>query len=282
MLYLVGTPIGNLGDISSRAIEVLESCDLIACEDTRRTGLLLQSLGIKNNLFSYHEHNKAAKGPVLISKMKEGLNICLVSDAGMPSISDPGEDLVKLCIEEGVDVSVVPGPVAAISALVLSGLDTRYYHFEGFLPSENKPRKERLSKLKNYNETIILYEAPHRLMKLIDELQDAGFGSNKAAFCRELTKKYEQVIRLTIDEAKACFEETPTKGEFVVCLEPLPETAETGAVNDVGLDELIARFEDEGLSTKEMASRIAELTGGNKKEIYNRIVKCRRDVTETT
>lgn len=271
-----------MGDISSRAVEVLENCDLIACEDTRRTGLLLKSLGIKNNLFSYHEHNKAAKGPVLISKMKDGLNICLVSDAGMPSISDPGEDLVKLCIEEGVDVSVVPGPVAAISALVLSGLDTRYYHFEGFLPSENKPRKLRIEELKKYNETIILYEAPHRLMKLIDELQDAGFGSCRAAFCRELTKKYEQVLRLTVDEAKEHFEETPPKGEFVVCLEPLPDTPAISNKNEVDLEDLIRRFEDEGLSTKEMASRIAEITGGNKKDAYNQIVKCRRDVTETT
>ena len=257
-----------MGDISPRAVEVLSSADLIACEDTRRTGLLLQAIGVENKLFSYHEHNKAAKGPILVERMKNGENICLVSDAGMPSISDPGEDLVKLCIAEGVDVSVVPGPVAAISALVLSGLDTRRYHYEGFLPSESKPRKERLAELAKIRETIIIYEAPHRLTKLISELQGAGFGSSKAAFCRELTKKYEQVIRLTIDEAAAYFEETPPKGEFVICLEPQPEQAPA----EVDVDELISRFEAEGLPTKEIAARVAELTGRSKKEIYNYII----------
>ena len=141
MLYLVGTQIGNMGDVSDRAREVFGFADLVACEDTRRTGLLLSNLGIKANLFSYHEHNKAAKGPVLISKLKEGQNIVLVSDAGMPCISDPGSDLVKLCIDEDIPVTTVPGPVAAITALVLSGLDTRYYHFEGFIPV---PAKELL------------------------------------------------------------------------------------------------------------------------------------------
>ncbi len=268
MLYLVGTPIGNLGDMSPRAVEVLSDADLIACEDTRRTGLLLQSLGVENKLFSYHEHNKAAKGPVLVSRMKNGENICLVSDAGMPSISDPGEDLVKLCIEEGVEVSVVPGPVAAISALVLSGLDTRRYHFEGFLPSENKPRRERLEELAKIRETMIIYEAPHRLNKLISELIEYGFGDSNAAFCRELTKKYEQVIRLTVSEAQDYFETTPPKGEFVICLSPAPENPE----EDVDVDALIDKLLDEGLSTKEIAARIAELTGRSKKELYNYII----------
>ena len=273
MLYLVGTPIGNLGDISSRAIEVLGSADLIACEDTRRTGLLLQSLGITGKLFSYHEHNKAAKGPVLINMMKEGAAVCLVSDAGMPSISDPGEDLVKLCIEEGVEVSVVPGPAACITALVLSGLDTRHYHFEGFLPSEKGPRRKRLEAISHIDETIILYEAPHRLMKLIDELIETGFGKSRAAFCRELTKKYEEVLRLTVEEGKKHFEEIPPKGEFVVCLEPLGVTCETVSYTDEDIDRMARELAGTGLSTKQIAAEIADRTGRNKKELYDRIVK---------
>ncbi|MBR2523397.1 MAG: 16S rRNA (cytidine(1402)-2'-O)-methyltransferase [Clostridiales bacterium] len=275
MLYLVGTPIGNLGDMSPRAKEVLSASDVIACEDTRRTGLLLSQMGISGKLFSYHEHNKAAKGPVLVRMMKEGLTVSLVSDAGMPSISDPGQDLVRLCIDEGVDVSVVPGPVAAISALVLSGLDTRYYHFEGFLPSESKPRRQRLERLREYRETMVIYEAPHRLNKLIDELIGAGFGDNMCAFCRELTKKYEQVIRMNVNEAKAYFENTPPKGEFVLCLEPLSETREE---EECDIDSLIAQLEGTGMSTKEIAAEVASRTGANKKDIYDIIVKRRKDV----
>ena len=273
MLYLVGTPIGNLGDISQRAVEVLGSADIIACEDTRRTGLLLQSLGITGRLFSYHEHNKAAKGPVLIGKMKEGQTVCLVSDAGMPSISDPGEDLVKLCIEEGIDVSAVPGPVACITALVLSGLDTRHYHFEGFLPSENGPRKKRLEALRQVRETIIIYEAPHRLNKLIEELIRTGFGGSRAAFCRELTKKYEQVLRFTVEEAAEYFGNTPPKGEFVICLEPVTEGEGAAELSGEDIDKMARDLIDSGLSTKEASSRIAELTGLNRKDLYNRIAK---------
>ncbi|MBP5262264.1 MAG: 16S rRNA (cytidine(1402)-2'-O)-methyltransferase [Clostridiales bacterium] len=271
MLYLVGTPIGNMGDISPRAVELLASCDLIACEDTRRTGLLLKSIGVENKLFSYHEHNKAAIGSVIIDRLKNGDDICLVSDAGMPSISDPGEDLVKLCVEEEIEVSVVPGPVAAISALVLSGLDTRRYHFEGFLPSENKPRKERLAALKTISETMIIYEAPHRLTKLIDELIANGFGDSNAAFCRELTKKYEQVLRFTVNAAKDYFASVPPKGEFVVCLSPLPVREDDKA--DIDIDEMISELEAEGLSTKEIAACVSKATGLNKKDIYNHIIE---------
>lgn len=266
MLYLIGTPIGNTGDISPRACELLASVDLVACEDTRVTGLLLSSLGIRNNLFPYHEHNKAAAGDQLISRLKRGEEIALVSDAGMPSISDPGEDLVRRCIEENIEFTTVPGPVAAITALVMSGLSTRRYHYEGFLPSENAPRKERLNNLKNIRETIIIYEAPHRLMKLIGELSSLGFGGNRAAFCRELTKKYEQVIRLTVDEAKEYFEKTPPKGEFVVCLEPMGETFEEVS------DEYILELIKNGKSTKEAAAITSELTGKSKKEMYSYIL----------
>ncbi|MCQ2482717.1 MAG: 16S rRNA (cytidine(1402)-2'-O)-methyltransferase [Clostridia bacterium] len=270
MLYLVGTPIGNLGDMSPRAKEILESADIIACEDTRRTGLLLSEFGISGQLVSYHEHNKASKGNILLEELKSGKIIAQVSDAGMPSVSDPGEDLVKLCIENNIPVSVIPGPVAGITALVMSGLDTRRYHFEGFLPSETKPRKERLSALQNYEETIIIYEAPHRLMKLIAELNEYGFGDSRAAFCREMTKKYEEVIRLTVSEALAYFEENPPKGEFVVCV--APRIVEKKEYSQSETDELIYKFNKEGLSKKDISKKVSAITGKNKKEIYDYIV----------
>lgn len=272
MLYLVGTPIGNMGDFSSRAQEVLASVDVVACEDTRRTGLLLQAFDIKNKLFAYHEHNKAAKGPVLINMMKDGLDVALVSDAGMPSINDPGEDLVKLAIEAGLDVTAIPGPVAAIDALVLSGLDTTKFHYEGFLPAQGGPRKKRLEKLRSYDETIIIYEAPHRLQKLIDGLIEVGFGDCRAAFCRELTKKYEQVLRMTVNEAKEYYEQTPPKGEFVICLECLGEEECNSTKEDVDIDSLIRQMAEEGKSTKDIAKELSLTTGRNKKEMYDYVL----------
>lgn len=269
MLYLVGTPIGNMGDFSSRAQEILSEADVIACEDTRRTGLLLQNFGIEGKLFSYHEHNKAAKGPVLISMMKEGMTVALVSDAGMPSINDPGEDLVKLAIAEDIEISVIPGPVAAITALVMSGLSTKTFHYEGFLPSESSPRKARLKEIADIDETLILYEAPHRLKKLVSELKSAGFGSSKAAFCRELTKKYEEVLRMTIDEACDYYSENEPRGEYVICLEPQKSDDSDLITSEEDIDKLIRKLADDGLSTKEIAKTVSELTGRNKKEIYN-------------
>lgn len=268
MLYLIGTPIGNMGDISPRATEMLAAADIIACEDTRRTGLLLQQLGIEGKLFSYHEHNKAAKGRVLIEKMKEGATVALVSDAGMPSINDPGEDLVKLCIENNIDISVVPGPVAAITALVMSGLDTTRFHYEGFLPSEQSERRKRLEELKRIPETIIIYEAPHRLNKLLAELAENGFADSRAAFCRELTKKYEQVVRMTVGEAVGYYKENPPKGEFVICLEALPSVSDVQEYSDSDVDALILKLSADGKTTKEIASELASVTGRRKKEIY--------------
>lgn len=272
MLYLVGTPIGNMGDFSQRAQEVLSEADVIACEDTRRTGLLLQNFDIKGKLFSYHEHNKAAKGPVLISMMKEGLTVALVSDAGMPSINDPGEDLVKLAIESDIEISVVPGPVAAITALVMSGLSTDTFHYEGFLPSESSSRKARLDKLTKIDETIILYEAPHRLKKLIGELSKVGFGSARAAFCRELTKKYEEVLRMTIDESIVYYENNDPRGEYVICLEPIYSEDSELLNDEEEIDSLIQKLALEGKSTKDISKEVAKLTGRNKKEIYDYVL----------
>ena len=276
MLYLVGTPIGNLSDMSPRAEEVLTQADVIACEDTRVTGILLKEKGIEaKKLFCYQEHNKAAKGPVLIDMMKQGLTVAQVSDAGMPAISDPGEDLVRLAVEAGIEVSVIPGPVAAVSALAISGLSTRYYHFEGFLPQESKKRRDRLEALKAYGETIVLYEAPHRIQKLIEELEDAGFGDKKASFCRELTKKYEEVIRLTVSEAKAYFEQNAPRGEFVVCLEPLASSSgpKGEASGTCDADTLIKLLLDKGMPTKDIAQVVSRATGLGKKEMYARTLE---------
>ena len=271
MLYLVGTPIGNMGDISSRAVEILSSVDYIACEDTRVTGILLKNLGIEEHkLISYHEHNKASKGQELIDLLKQGFNVAQVSDAGMPAISDPGEDLVKLCIEQGVEFTVVPGPVAAITALVLSGISTRRYHYEGFLPNSGSERRKRLKELPKYDETIVLYEAPHRLRKLVSELKEEGFGPSRAAFCRELTKKYEEVLRMTIDEADAYYEQTEPRGEYVVCLEPAVKAAPV--FDDEYIDSEIRRLREEGMSVKEIAKVLSDATGFNKKEMYSRAV----------
>ena len=276
MLYLVGTPIGNLSDMSPRAEEVLTQADVIACEDTRVTGILLKEKGIEaKKLFCYQEHNKAAKGPVLIDMMKQGLTVAQVSDAGMPAISDPGEDLVRLAVEAGIEVSVIPGPVAAVSALAISGLSTRYYHFEGFLPQESKKRRDRLEALKAYGETIVLYEAPHRIQKLIEELEGTGFGDKKASFCRELTKKYEEVIRLTVSEAKAYFEQNAPRGEFVVCLEPLASSSgpKGEASGTCDADTLIKLLLDKGMPTKDIAQVVSRATGLGKKEMYARTLE---------
>ena len=273
MLYLVGTPIGNMQDLSSRAIEILSHVELVACEDTRRTGLLLSHFGISAKLMSYHEHNKAAAGSKLIARLKEGAEIALVSDAGMPSISDPGEDLVKACIEEGIDVTTVPGPVAGISALVLSGMDTRHYYFEGFLPVESKERKKRIEVVSNMPSTTILYEAPHRLLRTLSDLSEAGNGNRKASAARELTKKFEQVVRGTIDELITHFQEVPPKGEFVLVLEGAVEKEEKKVLTPEERQNRIIYLENSGMSTKEIAKTLALEWGESKKALYDEVLK---------
>jgi len=273
MLYLVGTPIGNMQDLSPRAIEVLSHVDLVACEDTRRTGLLLAHFGISAKLVSYHEHNKASSGSKLIARLKERAQIALVSDAGMPSISDPGEDLVKLCIEEGIEVTAVPGPVAGITALVLSGMDTRHYYFEGFLPVETKERKERLSVVAETSVTTILYEAPHRLLKTLSDLSAAGMGERRISACRELTKKYEEVIRGTVEEVTAHFEEVPPKGEFVLVLEGAPKNDAKRKLSPEERRNVILDLESKGLSTKDIAKTLALEWGESKKALYDEVLE---------
>lgn len=273
MLYLVGTPIGNMQDLSPRAVEVLSSVDLVACEDTRRTGLLLSHFGISAKLLSYHEHNKASAGSKIISRLKEGQNVALVSDAGMPSISDPGEDLVKLCIEEGIDITTVPGPVAGISALVLSGMDTRHYYFEGFLPVETKERKERLSVVSESAVTTILYEAPHRLLKTLNDLSGAGLPERRISACRELTKKYEEVVRGTVSEVISHFTEVPPKGEFVLVLEGRPENETKTVLSPEERKNRILNLESQGMSTKEIAKTLSLEWGESKKALYAEVLE---------
>ena len=266
MLYLVGTPIGNLEDMSPRACEVLENVDVIACEDTRVTGILLSGLGITGKrLIAYHEHNKAASGNGIIDLLKQGLNVAQVSDAGMPAISDPGADLALLAAENGIEISVIPGPTAVTAALSISGLDTRYFHFEGFLPSEGSKRRERLKALTLIGETIVLYEAPHRLRKLLDELVETGFGDKKLAICRELTKKYEEVLRMTVNESVEYYKTTEPRGEFCLCLEPLEQKASAASGDP---EKLIALLKDKGMSSKDISNVVSEFTGMNKKEAY--------------
>lgn len=275
MLYIVGTPIGNLSDISLRAKEVLQAVDVVACEDTRRTGLLLAALDIHKRLISYHEHNRSSKGNLLLSLLTDGQSIALVSDAGMPCISDPGEDLVKLCIDNEIPVSVIPGPVAAISALVLSGLDTHHFIFEGFLPSEGKERRTRIASLKSHYYTFILYEAPHRLLRTLKDLADAGFSERRAAFCRELTKKFEEVIRLPISEAIEFFEEKPPRGEFVVVVEGKPEQNEPliHELSEEVCTKTIQTMLANGVSTKEISNILAKEWGISKKSVYAMVIK---------
>ena len=273
MLYLVGTPIGNMQDLSPRAIEVLKSADIVACEDTRRTGLLLSHFDISAKLVSYHEHNKASSGSKLISRMKEGLSVALVSDAGMPSISDPGEDLVRLCIEEGIDVTAVPGPVAGITALVLSGMDTHHYFFEGFLPVETKERKERLQVVSMMPSTTILYEAPHRLLRTLSDLSEAGLSERRISACRELTKRYEEVVRGTLSEVIDHFTKVPPKGEFVLVLEGAPAEKEKPVLTKEERKNRIINLENEGLSTKEIAKTLALEWGESKKALYAEVLE---------
>ena len=222
MLYLVPTPIGNLGDISTRCRETLEAADFIAAEDTRVSLKLLNHLGIKKSLVSYYEHNKAFKGDKIVERILAGETCALVSDAGSPAISDPGEDLVKQCAAAGITVCAIPGPCAAITALSISGQATGRFCFEGFLSTAKKSRKEHLESLKTEQRTMIFYEAPHKLVSTLEDLSEA-FGSDRPiSLCRELTKLHEEVVRTTLGEAVAKYTQTPPKGEFVLIVAGAP------------------------------------------------------------
>ncbi len=269
ILTLVGTPIGNLSDFSPRAVEALETCDFIAAEDTRVTMKLLTHFGIKKPLFSYHEHNKRASGEALCDRLEAGENGVLVSDAGMPAISDPGEDLVALCYERGITVTAVPGPTAVATALALSGLPVGRFTFEGFLSTANRSRREHLESIKTERRTMVFYEAPHKLIYTLEDLLDA-LGDRRLTLARELTKLHEEVRRTTLSEAVAWYRETPPRGEFVLVVEGAPAVSD----EEVSAEEAVAlarRYVAEGLSASEAAKRAAAESGRRKGEIYKRL-----------
>lgn len=271
-LYLCATPIGNMEDITLRTLKLLESADVIAAEDTRNTLKLLNRFEIKTPMTSYHEHNKVGKGPFLIERLLAGENIALVTDAGMPGISDPGADLVKLCYEAGVPVTVAPGASAAVVALVLSGLDTRRFVFEGFLPSDKKEKRAIMQTLEKEHRTMIFYEAPHRLLDTLEELEGIFGGERQCAAIRELTKKFEEVRRDSIENQRLYFKENQPKGEFVLVIEGLSleeQRREAQASwEEISISDHIQRYLDQGLSEKDAMKQAAKDRGVSKRDIY--------------
>lgn len=270
-LYLCATPIGNLGDVSARCLEVLRSVDLIAAEDTRRTLQLLNHFGITKALTSYHEHNKRTKGEYIIKLLNEGKNVAQVSDAGTPAISDPGEDLVRLCIENGIEVTSVPGPVAGITALILSGLPAGRYAFEGFLSVNKRHRRAHLDSLKNDRHTLIFYEAPHKLRTTLEDMRSVFGGSRRIAMARELTKLHEEIIRTTLDGAVSYYEEKTPRGEYVLVIEGAAEDEEAEENTDILLRvrEHVDKLIESGLTQKDAIKAAAAERGVSKRDVYN-------------
>lgn len=270
-LYLCATPIGNLEDMTLRCIRILGEVDLIAAEDTRQTVKLLNHFEIKKPMVSYHEHNKFEKGREIIELISSGKNVALVCDAGMPAISDPGEELVKLCIENGIEVIPLPGPSASLTALIVSGLSTRRFCFEGFLPSNKKERGERLKQLVQETRTIILYEAPHRLLEMLQDMMNE-LGDRKISVSRELTKKFEETVRGKISEVINIYKEKAIKGEFVLVVEGVNEQElieiELKKWDNITIEEHIKIYMRQGIDKKEAIKKVAEDRKLPKKEIY--------------
>ena len=266
-LYLVGTPIGNLGDLSVRALETLRSADFIAAEDTRVTAKLLNHFEIKKPCVSYYEHNKYASGEKIVARLLAGETCALVTDAGMPAISDPGEDIVRQCAEQGIDVQVIPGPCAAIAALAVSGLPTQRFTFEGFLSTSNKSRKEHLETLRHEHRTIVLYEAPHKLAETLGDLYDV-LGDRDIALGRELTKLHEEIVRTTIGAALEKYRAERPRGEFVLVIRGAP--VEKGP--RLPLEDALALVEEYragGMKLKDAAKRAAAETGQSRNDLYH-------------
>lgn len=274
-LYLCATPIGNLEDITLRVLRVLEEVDLIAAEDTRNSIKLLNHYEIKTPMTSYHEFNKIEKAYQLVEKLQEGMNIALITDAGTPGISDPGEELVKIAYEAGIEVTSLPGPAACITALTLSGLSTRRFVFEAFLPKDKKERKRILEELQKETRTIILYEAPHHLIKTLEELQEA-LGNRRITLCRELTKKYEEGQRTTIDEVLEYYKDKEPRGEYVLVLEgKTKEEVEEERKKEwepLSLEEHMQFYEQKGISHKEAMKLVAKDRGVSKRDIYQALL----------
>lgn len=265
-LYVVGTPIGNLSDFSPRAVETLKSVDFIAAEDTRVTLKLLTHFGIQKPLVSYYEHNLREKGEYILERIESGESCAIVTDAGMPCISDPGEDLVRLCAERGIEINVVPSPTAAMSALAISGLPTSRFSFEGFLSVTKKQRQAHLDEIKNFRRTLIFYEAPHKLIYTLEDLL-ANLGDRRISLCRELTKIHEEVLRGRISDMLSYYKDRTPKGEYVLVVEGAQEAEE----KTITIDEAVAvakQLIDSGIKTSEACKEAAKKTGFSKSEIY--------------
>jgi len=271
LLYLVATPIGNLADITERALKVLSEVDFVAAEDTRNSGLLLSRLGIKKPMISYHDHNRTERGPEIVERLKGGESCALISDAGMPAISDPGEELVALCAREGIRVSIIPGACAAVSALALSGLSTRRFAFEGFLPVSGKERKKRLTDIAKDERTLIIYEAPHRLKKTLAEFCEYFGSDRRIALCRELTKLNEEIIRMTLAAACEYYESVEPRGEYVLVIDGAPEATE--AEESVNIADRAAALIAGGMSQKDAIKTIVRETGLPKNKVYAEVLK---------
>ncbi len=270
-LYLCATPIGNLEDITLRVLRTLKEVDLIAAEDTRNSIKLLNHFEIKTPMTSYHEYNKIEKAYVLIEKLKSGQNIALITDAGTPGISDPGEELAAMCAEVGIEVTSLPGPSACITALTLSGLPTRRFAFEAFLPMDKKERKTILEELAGETRTIILYEAPHRLLRTLEELKDA-LGNRRMTLCRELTKKHETAFRTTVEDLIAYYEKEKPLGECVLVIEGRSrkeiEEEKRASWEEISIEEHMEIYEKQGMDRKEAMKKVAKDRGVTKREIY--------------
>ena len=266
ILYVVGTPIGNLGDFSPRAVEVLSSCDFIAAEDTRVTIKLLNHFGIKKPMVSYYEHNRAQRGGVIIDRLLNGESCALVSDAGMPIISDPGEDLTKLCHENGIQIYAVPGPCAFVTALAVSGMPSGRFTFEGFLTVSKQNRRKHLEELVNEKRTMIFYEAPHKLAATLSDMAKY-FGNRSIALVKELTKIHESVERTTLFDAAEKYKDGSAKGEYVLIVEGKPEEVEEEITLEAAVKMALALVED-GVSKNDAAKEIAKQTGIKKSDIY--------------
>lgn len=275
-LYLCATPIGNLEDITFRVVRILKEADLIAAEDTRNSLRLLNHFEIKTPMTSYHEYNKIEKGHQLVDKMLGGLTVALITDAGTPGISDPGEELVKMCLEAGIPVSSVPGPAACITALTMSGLSTRRFVFEAFLPSDKKEKQAVLQELRKETRTIVLYEAPHRLLRTLQELYDT-LGERRITVCRELTKKHETAFQTTLNGAIDWYSANEPRGECVLVIEGKSreciEKEKQESWQEISVEEHMERYESQGISRKEAMKLVAVDRGTTKREIYQYLLE---------
>ena len=275
-LYLVGTPIGNLADMSERAKKVLSEVDFVAAEDTRNSMKLLSLFDIKKEMVSYHEHNKKVSGERIVARLLAGESCAIITDAGMPAISDPGEDLVRLCAEAGVTVSVVPGPSAVVSALALSALSTVRFAFEGFLPAQKGERRKRLEAVKYDDRTLVFYEAPHKLKATLADMSEVFGSDRKISLCRELTKLNEETIRLTLGDAVKYYEENDPRGEYVLVISGFDGAIPADGGEDLTLlspEEHVARYEAEGMKRMDAIKKAAKDRGVSKSELYKLLIE---------